>query len=90
MLTKLGREDEARDAAWAEYRKSPSKFSFDDLMKVVPKAERAFAMGAGAAAIVRAIPTTERLAFGAPLAETYVTNHVTRTDLCTSELSLTH
>ena len=41
LLTKLGREDEALDAAWAEYRKSPSKFSFDDLMKVVPKAERA-------------------------------------------------
>lgn len=41
LLTKLGRGDEAIDAAWAEYRKSPSKFSFDDLMKVVPKADRA-------------------------------------------------
>jgi len=41
LLTKLGRGDEALDAAWAEYRKRPSKFSYDDLMKVVPKAERA-------------------------------------------------
>jgi uncharacterized Zn finger protein len=41
LLTRLGRGEEALDAAWAEYRKSPSKFSFDDLMKVVPKAERA-------------------------------------------------
>jgi hypothetical protein len=41
LLTKLGREGEALDAAWAEYRKSPSKFSFGDLMKVVSKAERA-------------------------------------------------
>ncbi len=41
LLTKLGRGDEALDAAWAEYRTSPSKFSYDDLMKVVPKADRA-------------------------------------------------
>jgi hypothetical protein len=41
LLTRLGRGDEALDAAWVEYRKSPSKFRFDDLMKVVPKAERA-------------------------------------------------
>jgi len=41
LLTKLGRKSEALDAGWAEYRKSPSKFSFDDLMKVVPKVERA-------------------------------------------------
>jgi hypothetical protein len=41
LLTKLGRGDEALDAAWDEYRKRPSKFSYDDLMKVVPKAERA-------------------------------------------------
>jgi hypothetical protein len=40
LLTKLGRGDEARDAAWVEYRKSPSSFSFDEPMKVVPKAER--------------------------------------------------
>ena len=41
LLTRLGRGDEALDAAWVEYRKNPSKFSFDDLMKVVPKADRA-------------------------------------------------
>lgn len=41
LLTKLGRGDEALDAAWAEYRKYPSKFRFDDLMKLVPKAARA-------------------------------------------------
>jgi hypothetical protein len=41
LLTKLGRCDEAIDVAWAEYREHPSKFSFDDLMKVVPKAQRA-------------------------------------------------
>jgi hypothetical protein len=41
LLTKLARGDEAINSAWGEYRKSPSRFSFDDLMKVVPKAERA-------------------------------------------------
>jgi len=41
LLTKLGRGDEAIESAWGEYRKSPSRFSFDDLMKVVPKAGRA-------------------------------------------------
>ena len=41
LLTRLGRGDEALDAAWTEYRKSPCKFSYDDLMKVVPTAERA-------------------------------------------------
>jgi hypothetical protein len=41
LLTRLGRGEEALDAAWVEYRKSPSKFRFDDLIKVVPKAARA-------------------------------------------------
>lgn len=41
LLTKLGRGNEARDAAWAEYREHPSKYGYDDLMKFVPKAERA-------------------------------------------------
>ncbi len=41
LLTKLGRGDEAIESAWGEYRKSPYRFSFDDLMKVVPKAGRA-------------------------------------------------
>jgi len=41
LLTKLGRANEALDDAWAEYREHPSKYSYDDLMKYVPKAERA-------------------------------------------------
>ena len=41
LLTKLGRQDEALEAAWADFRKHPSKYAYDDLMKFVPKAERA-------------------------------------------------
>jgi hypothetical protein len=41
LLAKLGRANEALDAAWAEYREHPSTYSYDDLMKYVPKAERA-------------------------------------------------
>jgi len=40
LLTKLGRGSEALEAAWAEFRAHPSKYSYDDLMKYVPKAER--------------------------------------------------
>jgi uncharacterized Zn finger protein len=40
LLTKLGRGNEALDAAWAEFRAHPSKYSYDDLMKYVPKTER--------------------------------------------------
>lgn len=40
LLTRLGRQDEALEAAWADFRKDPSKFTYDDLMKFVPKAER--------------------------------------------------
>jgi uncharacterized Zn finger protein len=40
LLTKLGRGNEALDAAWADYREHPSKHTYDDLMKFVPKAER--------------------------------------------------
>ena len=40
LLTKLGRDDEALDAAWADYRKHPSTYTYDDLMKFVPKAKR--------------------------------------------------
>jgi hypothetical protein len=28
------------EAAWADFREHPSKFTYDDLMKFVPKAER--------------------------------------------------
>ena len=40
LLTKLGRKNEALEAAWADFREHPSKFTYDDLMKFVPKAER--------------------------------------------------
>jgi hypothetical protein len=40
LLTKLNRGDEALDAAWADYRQHPSTYSYDDLMKYVPKGQR--------------------------------------------------
>jgi hypothetical protein len=40
ILSKLGRGNEALDAAWADYREHPSKYTYDDLMQFVPKAER--------------------------------------------------
>jgi tetratricopeptide (TPR) repeat protein len=40
LLTKLGRHDEALEAAWADFREHPSKYSYDDLMKFVPNATR--------------------------------------------------
>jgi hypothetical protein len=39
LLTMLGRGDEAIQEAWAEFCKHPSKCSYDELMKYVPKAE---------------------------------------------------
>ncbi len=41
LLTRLGRRDEALEAAWADFRKYPSKYTYGDLMKFVPKAKRA-------------------------------------------------
>jgi tetratricopeptide (TPR) repeat protein len=40
VLKKLGREEEALDAAWARYREHPSRYRYDDLLEFVPKAER--------------------------------------------------
>jgi hypothetical protein len=40
LLTKLGRGDEALDAAWSDYREHPSTYTYGDLMKYVPKAQR--------------------------------------------------
>lgn len=40
LLVKLGREQEAVDAAWADYQAHPSPYSYDDLMKLVPEARR--------------------------------------------------
>jgi hypothetical protein len=39
LLTRLGREDEALQAAWTNFREQPSKHSYDDLMKFAPKAK---------------------------------------------------
>ncbi len=41
LLTKLGRHRDAIEDAWAAFREEPSTFSYDDLMRFVPKAERA-------------------------------------------------
>jgi hypothetical protein len=41
LLTRLARGNEALEAAWADFREHPSKFTYDDLMKCVPRAERA-------------------------------------------------
>ena len=40
LLSKLGRGNEALDAAWTEFRAHPSKYSYDDLMKYVPNSAR--------------------------------------------------
>jgi hypothetical protein len=40
LLTGLGRQDEALDAAWVDFQQHPSKFTYDDLMKFVPETER--------------------------------------------------
>jgi len=40
ILKKLGRNGEALNSAWDDYRRSPSIFSYDELMKFVPKRER--------------------------------------------------
>ena len=41
LLVKLGRGGEALDSAWAEFQAHPSKFTYEDLLRYVPKAERA-------------------------------------------------
>lgn len=40
LLSKLGRGDEALDAAWAQFNAHPGKYSYADLMRYVPKADR--------------------------------------------------
>src|SRR3970282_224396 len=39
LLDRLGRGSEALEDAWAEYRKHPNKYAYDELMQFVPKAE---------------------------------------------------
>ena len=41
LLRRLGRGEEALESAWAEFRQAPSKYSYDDVMKFVPKQDRA-------------------------------------------------
>lgn len=41
ILKKLGRSGDALASAWEDYRRAPSVYSYDDLMKFVPKADRA-------------------------------------------------
>jgi len=41
LLTRLGRGNEAIEAAWADFREDPGKYSYDELMKFVPKTRRA-------------------------------------------------
>lgn len=41
LLTKLGRGSEALESAWSELEKYPSRSAYDQLMKYVPKGERA-------------------------------------------------
>lgn len=40
LLAKLGRGTEALDLAWAEYQARPSTFTYQELLRYVPKAER--------------------------------------------------
>jgi hypothetical protein len=41
LLASLGRMGEATEDAWTEFREFPSTFSYEELMRFVPKAERA-------------------------------------------------
>jgi hypothetical protein len=40
ILKKLGRHEDALEAAWQEFTEAPSEYSYDDLMKYVPKTKR--------------------------------------------------
>ena len=41
LLSKLARGGEALDSAWAEFEAHPGKFTYEELVRYVPKAERA-------------------------------------------------
>jgi hypothetical protein len=41
LLVKLGRGGDALDSAWAEFQEDPSQFTYQELLRYVPKAERA-------------------------------------------------
>ena len=40
VLAKLGRGIEALDSAWAEFQEHPDTFTYEELIRYVPKAER--------------------------------------------------
>jgi hypothetical protein len=40
LLTKLDQKDEALEAAWTDFLEHPSMFTYQDLMRFVPKIER--------------------------------------------------
>jgi len=58
LLTKLGRAGDALEEAWTEFREHPSTLSYKELMRFVPKAERA-------AWHAQAMDTAERADLGA-------------------------
>ena len=37
LLNKLGRKEDAFESAWSEFKKYPSEYAYDELMKYVPK-----------------------------------------------------
>lgn len=57
LFVKLGRQQEALDSAWDDFKRYPSQFAYDELMKFVPSAERNAwhnkAMDAGSGADLR-------------------------------------
>ncbi|CAN5909832.1 hypothetical protein BH23ACT10_BH23ACT10_20970 [soil metagenome] len=73
LLERLGREDDAIAKVWTAYRERPSRYTYDDLLEVVPKAERrswhekamAAAMGADLRSLIELLvhtKETERVA----------------------------
>jgi hypothetical protein len=62
LLTRLGRHDEAVQAAWADFERSPSTYTYESLMEFVPEAERldwhakAIEAAAGASSLHGAVP----------------------------------
>ncbi|PYO33916.1 MAG: hypothetical protein DMD86_09700 [Candidatus Rokuibacteriota bacterium] len=64
LLTKLGRHRDVLEDAWAAFREYPTTFSYGDLMRFVPKAERA-------AWHAKAMDTAERADLG-PLIELWL------------------
>lgn len=59
LLSKLGRGDDALEAAWGEFKAQPSKYSYADLMRYVPNGENSTwhtkAMDAAAGADLRSL-----------------------------------